>query len=125
MPLAVDHLKKVNLELRTDTVTAPFEFICGAASEGFCPFEYELLEKVPGDQFKLSIPWTKAGSTFAHLYTPFCMTLQLPNPPETLDLIVSIVSVSDPEPREVVRAMAQATEKNGCGGDCSCGCGSH
>ena len=29
----------------------------------------------------------------------------------------------DPEPREIIQALAQATDQNGCGGDCGCGCG--
>jgi hypothetical protein len=66
MPIAVDHLKKVTLEIQADTRKGKLEFICGAASDGFCPFEYELLHKTPGDQLHLSVPRDKAVLTFAH-----------------------------------------------------------
>lgn len=125
MSTPVDHLKKVTLAFQIDTRKETFEFICGAASDGFCPFEYELLHKVAGDQLTLSIPRTKAVQTFGHLYRPLRMALQITEPPETFEFKISIASVTDPEPREVVQAMAQATDQNGCGGDCGCGCGGH
>jgi len=123
MPIEVDHLKKVALEIQADTRKGKLEFICGAASEGFCPFEYELLHKTPGDQLHLSVPRDKAVVTFAHLYTPLKKALVITKPTETLDLVVSVIAISDPEPREIIQAMAQATDQNGCGGDCGCGCG--
>lgn len=125
MTAPVDHLKKVTLDLQTDTRTETFAFICGVASEGFCPFEYELLHKVSGDQLTLSVPREKAAQTFGHLYTSLRMALHITDVPETLDCKISIASVSDPDPREVVQAMAQATDQNGCGGDCECGCSGH
>ena len=121
----VDHLKKIVLELRTEAHSAEFEFIYGAASEGLCPFEYELLHRIIGDRMRLSVPRTRAMETFAHLFTPIRMALQLTELPDTLNLSVSIVSVSDAEPREIVRAIAQATEQHSCAGDCGCGCGGH
>jgi hypothetical protein len=123
MPIEVDHLKKVALEIQADTRKGKLEFICGAASDGFCPFEYELLHKTPGDQLHLSVPRDKAVVTFAHLYTPLKKALGITKPTETLDLTVSVIAISDPEPREIIQALAQAADQNGCGGDCGCGCG--
>jgi hypothetical protein len=123
MSIAVDHLKKVTLEIQTDTRKGKLEFICGAASDGFCPFEYELLHKTPGDQLHLSVPRDKAVLTFAHLYKPLQKAVGIVTPAETIDLNVSVISISDPEPREIIQALAQATDQNGCGGDCGCGCG--
>jgi len=118
---AVDHLKRVSLEIRFKEQTVPFDFIFGIASDGMCPFEYELLHKTVGDRLQLAVPQTKAPRIFAHLYRSLCTALSLSAIPETLnlDIIVSAVTVADP--REVVRAMAQATEAQGCGGDCGCG----
>jgi len=123
MTIAVDHLKKVALEIQADTRKGELVFICGAASDGFCPFEYELLHKTPGDQLHFSVPRDKAVRTFAHLYTPLQKALGITKPAETLDLTVSVIAISDPEPREIIQALAQATDQNGCGGDCGCGCG--
>ena len=125
MSTAIDHLKKVTLELQYDDRTEPFEFIFGIASEGLCPFEYLLLHKVAGDQVQLMIPQMEAPRMFAHLYMPLRMAMALYDPPDTIGLAVSVTAVTDAQPREVVRAMAQATEKEGCGGNCGCGCSGH
>lgn len=125
MSTPVDHLKKVTLELHTDTQKETFMFVCGAASDGFCPFEYELLHKVAGDQLQMSVPQVKAAQTFAHLYRPLRTALHMTILPKTFDLEITITAVTDPAPREVVQAMAQATEQNGCSGDCGCGCDRH
>jgi len=123
MTTVVDHLKKVTLHIQSDERPLPFEFIVGAASEGLCPFEFELLHKSPGERCRLSIPREKTSRMLAHLQKPLCGALHLNEAREDLDLHITIVAVEDPEPREVVRAMAQAAEQNGCGGGCGCGCG--
>ena len=125
MSNAVDHLKKVTLALEMTDRKEQFDLIFGTASDGLSPFEYELLNKTVGDQIHLAVKRTEAAPMFAHLYLPIRKTLQLIEPPETLELMVSVEAVTDPEPREIVRAMAQAAEQSGCGGDCGCGCGGH
>lgn len=123
MTTVVDHLKKVSLQIQGADQPLAFEFIVGTASEGLCPFEIELLHKSPGEQVRLSIPRGKTSQTLAHLQKPLCNALHLNDAQEDLDLQITIVAVDDPEPREVVRAMAQAAEQGGCGGGCGCGCG--
>ena len=125
MSIPVDHLKNVELTLKTADRIKPFNLIFGIASDGLCPFEYELLNKTPGEQIHLMIKRSEAAPIFAHLYLPIRKALEMVEPPETLDLVISVEAVSDAEPREIVRAMAQAAEQSGCGGDCACGCGGH
>jgi hypothetical protein len=125
MSSVIDHLKKVRLEVRYNGRTMPFEFIFGIASDGMCPFEYELLHKTVGDRLHVTLPQAEAPRTFAHLLLPLRKALSLFEVPETYDLAIVILAVTDADPREVVRAMAQATETEGCGGDCGCGCGGH
>jgi hypothetical protein len=125
MTSAIDHLKKVSLELRFRESTIPFDFIFGIASDGMCPLEYELLHKSVGDRLHLNLSRVEASRNFAHLYRSMLMALSLQEAPETLDLDMIISAVEDANPREVVRAMAQAAESEGCGGDCGCGCGGH
>ena len=125
MTTVVDHLKKVTLEIQCAERPFAFEFIVGAASEGLCQFEFELLHKSPGEHCRLSIPRQKAPQTLAHLQRPLCSALLLNDAPEDLELQITIVAVDDPEPREVIRAMAQAAEQNGCAGGCGCGCSGH
>ena len=125
MSSAVDHLKKISLEVQFDARTVPFDFIFGIASDGMCPFEYALLHKAVGDRLHLSVPRAEASRTFAHLYRPLCAALSLPEALGIFSLDITVSAVTDAEPREVVRAMAQVAEADGCGGDCGCGCGGH
>lgn len=125
MTILVDQLKKVRLAIQDAHRSAVLEFIVGTASDGLCPFEYELLHKAVGDRLHLSIPGEKIAPTLAHLHRPLCEALHPRAPMENLDLEITIAAVEDPEPREVVRALAQAAEAHGCGGDCGCGCGGH
>ena len=125
MSNAIDQLKKVRLEIQLAERTVPFDFIFGIASDGMCPFEFELLHKTVGDRLHLSVPQTEAPRTFAHLHLPLCTALSLSEMPQAFDLDIIVAAVTDAEPREVVRAMAQVAEAAGCGGNCGCGCGGH
>jgi hypothetical protein len=125
MTHVVDHLKKVSLTIRHAHHSVPFEFIVGTASGGLCPFEYELLHKAAGDRLQVHIPVGKLAPTLSHLQRPLCSALHLNAPEENLELEIAIVAVTDPQPREVIQAMAQAAEQQGCGGNCGCGCGGH
>jgi hypothetical protein len=90
-----------------------------------CPFEYQLMGKTAGEQLVLSIPASQLTETMAHLLTPLRLALKGVAMPPVLALAVTIDDVSDPAPREIIRAMAEATNADGCGGDCDCGCGGH
>jgi hypothetical protein len=125
MSSAVDHLKRISLKVQFEARTVPFDFIFGIASDGMCPFEYELLHKAVGDRLHLNVPPAEAPRTFAHLYRPLCSALSLPEASRTFKLDISVSAIADAEPRDVVRAMAQVAEADGCGGDCGCGCGGH
>lgn len=134
MTLKVDHLKKVELLLQAGTRAGqwdltrqpkPMTLICGAASAGMCPFEYQLIGKAAGEALELTIPAVHLPETMAHLMRPLRIALELPAIPPVLSLRIAVQNVSDPTPREVIRAMADAANQEGCGGDCDCGCGGH
>jgi hypothetical protein len=134
MTLQVDHLKRVRLRLEAGNPNASWKpapgpksltFICGTASEGMCPFEYQLIGKTAGERLELSIPACRLAETMAHLLMPLRRALEITAMPPVLDLAVVIEEVSEPAPREIIRAMAEATNADGCGGDCDCGCGGH
>ncbi len=134
MTLQVDHLKKVRLRLEagsekrsSQSTVEPkaLTFICGTASGGMCPFEYQLIGKTVGERLDLSIPASQLVETMAHLLMPLRRALEVVTTPAVLDLAVTIEAVSEPAPREIIRAMAEATNADGCGGDCDCGCGGH
>ncbi len=134
MSLTVDHLKKVRLQLEAgsspgdrDLTPDPqrLTFICGTASAGMCPFEYQLVGKAAGERLELSIPASRLSETMAHLLMPLRKALGGETMPPVLSLVVTIEEVREPAPREIIKAMAEATNAEGCGSDCSCGCGGH
>jgi hypothetical protein len=134
MTLQVDHLKKVHLRLEAGAETGRWDltpepkaltFICGTASAGMCPFEYQLIGKAAGERLELSIPAFRLPQTMAHLLMPLRLALEGAPMPPVLALGVTIEAVSEPAPREVIRAMAEAANAEGCGADCDCGCGGH
>lgn len=134
MDQTVDHLKKVYLVLEAGSLPGdrdltpaprPLTFICGTASAGMCPFEYQLVGKGAGDRLEFSIPASRLPETMAHLLMPLRKALGGAAMPPVLSLVVTIEQVSEPAPREIIRAMAEATNAGGCSDDCSCGCGGH
>jgi hypothetical protein len=134
MTMQVDYLKKVQLRIEAGAEAGTWDLtpepqaltlICGAASAGLCPFEYELIGKTAGDRLELAIPASRLPETMAHLLLPLREALAFATMPPVLALGVTIEAVTDPNPREVIRAMAEATNQEGCGADCDCGCGGH
>ena len=134
MTIRVEYLKKVDLRIeagnepgRWNLTPEPrvLTFVCGTASAGLCPFEYELIGKSPGERVALEIPASRLPETMAHLLRPLRGLLEGAALPPVLSLEITIAAVSDPDPREVIRAMAEAANQEGCGADCDCGCGGH
>ena len=134
MTMQVDYLKKVDLRIEAGAEAGSWDLtpepqaltlICGAASAGLCPFEYELMGKNPGERVELTIAASRLTETMAHLLLPLRKVLGGVVMPPLLALGITIEAVTDPNPREVIRAMAEATNQEGCGGDCDCGCGGH
>jgi hypothetical protein len=116
-------LKKISLLLKagtdpdkTDLSAEPisFEFIFGAGSQGLSPFEFELAGKREGDNFTLPIRREELSGFFQHLLLP---SLAIPESTSVFFLKVKIVKVSEADPKEVIKAMAEAAA---CGDHC-CG----
>lgn len=116
-------LKKISLLLEAQTgpempdSTAgaiAFEFIFGMGSQGLCPFEFQLADKKEGDGLSLRVRGEDLGKLFQHLPLP---SLQIGEGVETFYLKVKIVKVSEADPKEVIKALA---ESGSCGDHC-CG----
>ncbi len=134
MTMQVDYLKKVQLRIEAGADAGawdltsgpqPLTLICGTASTGLCPFEYELIGKSPGDRLELRVPASRLPETMAHLLLPLRKILEGAPLPPVLALGITVEAVTDPHPREVIRSMAEAANQEGCGADCDCGCGGH
>lgn len=119
----VGPLKKISLLLEAGTrpdktdLTAepiPFEFIFGTGSQGLSPFEFELANKKEGDGLSMPIRGEELSDLFQHLFIP---SLAIPESISAFYLKVKIVKVSEADPKEVIKAMAEAAE---CGDHC-CG----
>lgn len=124
-PLAIDNLLKVALSLEAGPAQEDFtpsrepkkiEFIYGIATFGITPFEKMLYQKRAGDELITTVNLSDAHAYFGPL-TPGILNW-LPERGE-LALKVGIDSVSTPDDREIVKALAAG---GGCGGDCDCGC---
>jgi len=116
-------LKKISLLLeagtgpdKTDLTAGPiaFEFIFGAGSQGLCPFEFQLADKKEGDALSMRVRGEELADLFQHLLMSALAVLESVG---AFYLKVKIVRVSEADPKEVIKAMAEA---GSCGDHC-CG----
>lgn len=91
-----------------------FEFIFGAGSQGLCPFEFKLANKEEGENLSLPVRGEELAGFFQHLFMPSLGVLESVG---AFYLRVKIVRVSEADPKEVIKAMAEA---GSCGDHC-CG----
>ncbi len=117
-------LKKLSLHLeagrspdRMDLTHGPLPvtFVYGIGKSGLTPFEYELAEKVVGDDIVFSVGADQLDAFFEHLLP----LLPGSTPTDPVHFRVRLENVSTASGREVIQAMASMTD--GCG--CGCGCG--
>ncbi len=125
----VENLKKITLSYQAGTSRdtmdltpkhPEFKFIFGLAPEGMTAFEYELVEKVEGDNVLLHLKKDDLNRFFAHLNPPIW---DLFDGRDEIYLNVKILEISAAENNEIVKAMADMTAHGGGGCDCGCGCG--
>jgi hypothetical protein len=125
----IENLKKITLSFQAGTSPdnmsrtpeyPEFSFIFGLAPEGMTPFEYELLEKVEGDEVLLHLQKNTLNIFFEHLNPPL---RDLFDGRDEIDVNVKILQISAADNREIVKALADMTAHGGGGCDCGCGCG--
>jgi hypothetical protein len=122
----VEPLKRVRATVEagaaeTDPPSASSEvaFIYGIGSAGVSPFECLMAGKPEGDTIFFRVAKAEAENFFNHLTTPFLPFFGERN--ETF-FRMRITAIETPEPREVIKAIAETTAR-GHGGGCDCGCG--
>ena len=129
--MQVDHLTKVQVAFtagcspeKMDLLPEPaaWSFVAGASAEGLTPFEMACHQKTPGDEICVELPSRQSHKIFEHLRPPILNAL--PHD-KTVFLKTVVTRVEAATSREVVQAMAEATNNGsgGCGGGCGCGCG--
>jgi hypothetical protein len=119
----VGHLKKISLRLEAgthaeamDLIREPVscDFIYGIGMQGLSPFEFTLADKKAGDILNLHLRAEELPRFFQHLFIPQLAILEGMN---VFYLRVRVVDVSEPDQREIIKAMAEAAA---CGDSC-CG----
>lgn len=127
--IKVENLKKITLSYQAGTSRdtmelspkhPEFKFIFGLAPEGMTPFEFELAEKVKGDQVMIHLKKDSYNRFFEHLNP---QVWDLFDDRDEIYLNIKILEISAAENREIVKAMAEMTAHGGGGCDCGCGCG--
>ena len=100
---------------------ADFTFIFGIGSGGLTPFESLLEQHTATETIGFRLADSEADLFFGHLAPPLG---RLFDGRHEVFFDVRIVGIETPQPREVVRAMAEITAYgHGAGCDCGCGCG--
>jgi len=130
---SVQPLQRIRLTLKAGSTAADMDipppsaeiaFIFGIGSGGMTPFECLLNDRAENDAIAFSVAASEAGPFFGHLF-PGILDPALGRLFEGRDEVVfnvRIVAVETPQPREVIKAMADMTS-HGHGCDCGCGCG--
>jgi len=125
-PLRVASLKRVKVAVEAgpaatgpSSVCAEATFIYGIGPAGLLPFECLLAGKREGDTISFQMGKAGAEDFFGHLAEGF---LALFNQRGEAFFRTRVIRVETPEPREVVKAIAELTAR-GHGGGCDCGCG--
>ena len=125
----VENLKKITLSYQAGTSREAmdltprypeFSFIFGLAPEGMTPFEFELVEKIEGDDVLIHLEKNSLNRFFEHLTPPIW---DLFDGHDEIYLSLKILEISTADNREIVKAMADMTAHGGGGCDCCCGCG--
>ena len=100
---------------------ADFTFIFGIGSGGLTPFESLLYQHTETEKIAFRLAGSEADLFFGHLAPPLGSLFQGRH---EVFFDVRIVGIETPEPRDVIRAMAEITAHgHGAGCDCGCGCG--
>jgi hypothetical protein len=99
-----------------------FSFIYGIGIDGLSDFEMAIDGLGPDDTFNLEIDQSKLKSYFGWLYPTFETCVPESAADGVVDLKLTLIAVTTPEPKEIVTAIAELQNHGGCGSDCGCGC---
>jgi hypothetical protein len=124
----VELMKRVRLRFQAGSAAgaadlalprADFSFIFGIGPSGLTPFEALLDGRCAAEILSFRLAGADADFFFGHLAPPVG---GLFDGRQTVFFDVLIDAIETPEPRDVIRAMAEMTA-HGHGSGCDCGCG--
>ena len=119
----VGNLKKVAVLLEAGTgpeamdltrEPTPYDFVYGVGTHGLSPFEFALADKGEGDEMVIPVRTEEMANFFCHHFMP---QLEIPEGVGAFYLRIRIARVNAADPREIIKAMAEAAA---CGTGC-CG----
>ena len=102
--------------------TYDFSFIYGIGTDGLSDFEMAIEGLGLDDVFSLEIDRSKYKSYFGWLYPTFERHVPEISTDGVVALKLKLLTITTPESREIVSAMAELQNHGGCGSDCDCGC---
>ena len=107
---------------QTSQEPAEFSFIYGIGTAGLSDFEMAINGLGMDELHQVEMVRGELAAYFGWLFSHLHKTLDLPDTKAPLLMEFSLKKVSSPEPREIVRAIAELQGHGGCGTDCGCGC---
>ena len=102
--------------------TYELSFIYGIGTDGLSDFEMAIDGLGLDDVFTLEIDQSKLRTYFGWLYPTLETHVPVISVQGVIALDFKFITVSSPEPREIVTAIAELQSHGGCGSDCGCGC---
>lgn len=127
----IEPMKKISLfleagssheQLNLSPKPVRFTFIFGVASRGLAPIEYELNDKVTGEELVLPLSRSQFHHRFEHLCPAVLEVFPILHKQDFFVLKIRVEQIAEAGQREIIRAMATAAEGCNAGGDCGCGC---
>ena len=105
-----------------DSETHNFSFIYGIGTAGLSDFEMAIDGLGLDTVFNLETDGSKLKLYFGWLYPTLATSVPVISADGGIDLKFKLLTVSTPEPREIVAAIAELQSHGGCSSDCGCGC---
>ncbi len=126
----VQPLKRIRVALKAGSTAAEMDiplpaaevaFIFGIGSGGLTPFECLLNHRAANEAIAFRVAGSHVGLFFGHLAPALGRRLE---GADEVHFTASIVGIETPQPREIIKAMADmAAHGHAAGCDCGCGCG--
>ena len=117
-------ISAVNQKGAADIFPNPLEvsFIYGIATDGLSDFEMAVSNLQLTESMDLTIDRNNVKSYLGPAYASLCRHFDFRDSGEPLALRLELTACTDPEPREVVSAIAELQKDGGCSSNCDCGC---
>jgi len=97
-------------------------FIYGIATEGLSDFEIAIADLEMYESVELRMATDRLKIYLGSVYSSLCRIVSLHDFADSLSLRFELQDCIEPEPSEIVTAIAEMQKEGGCSGNCDCGC---